>query len=160
MGAAIPLAASDFVEADPSFSPDGRWLAYSSNESGQLAVYVRPFPEPGGKFLVSVEGGANPEWSRSRSELFYMTPDRQLMVVAYRLKGDEFIPDKPRLWNATRLLPRFAGGGSYSLHPDGKRIVAARQSDVDSGRAQESVVFVFNFLDELRRLTSPTPTRR
>ena len=64
------------------FSPDGRWLAYFSNESGQQEVYVRPFPGPGGLQQISNDGGAFPAWSRTRPELFYRDFTTQQMMVA------------------------------------------------------------------------------
>jgi len=74
---------SRFSETEPMFSPDGRWLAYVSNESGRDEVYVRPFPGPDGKWQISTGGGSDPRWSRARHELFYGTPDHRIMVVSY-----------------------------------------------------------------------------
>jgi hypothetical protein len=68
-----PFLNSPFNEEYPAFSPDGRWLAYASNESGNTEVYVRSFPSPGGKWQVSTGGGGFPKWSRSSKELFYRT---------------------------------------------------------------------------------------
>ena len=69
---------SPFQETEPMFSPDGRWLAYVSNESGRNEVYVRPFPGPGGKWQVSADGGGTPTWSRARPELLYGTLSGQI----------------------------------------------------------------------------------
>src|SRR4029453_8678885 len=68
-----------FAEDQPMFSPDGRWLAYASTESGQYEVYVRPFPGPGGKWQISTNGGVYPTWSRTRHELLYRN-GQQIMV--------------------------------------------------------------------------------
>ena len=76
---------SRFSEFAPMFSPDGRWLAYVSNESGRDEVYVRPFPGPGGTWQISTGGGSDPTWSRARHELFYGTPDHRVMVASYIL---------------------------------------------------------------------------
>src|SRR5262249_48758082 len=62
------------AEREPMFSPDGRWIAYYSDESGNYEVYVRPFPGPGGKWQISTTGGTYPVWSRTRHELLYRTP--------------------------------------------------------------------------------------
>ena len=70
------------------FSPDGRWLAYESNESGQFEVYVQPFAEGGGKWQVSSAGGAQPRWSRDGKELYYVAPDARLMAVPIRPSTD------------------------------------------------------------------------
>ena len=83
-------------EFEPMFSPDGRWIAYQSNESGRLEVYVRPFPGPGGQWLVSTDGGTYPTWSRTRHEIFYASPDNRLMVASYGVEGDSFKADTDR----------------------------------------------------------------
>ena len=79
-----------FIEQEPMFSPDGRWIAYYSNESGRNEVYVRPFPEPGGKWQISTDGGVSPIWSRMRGEIFYGAPEQRLMVATYTVEGDSF----------------------------------------------------------------------
>jgi Tol biopolymer transport system component len=77
-----------FDEIEGQLSPDGRWLAYASNESGRYDIYVRTFPESGGKWQVSVAGGAQPRWRRDGHELFYVAPDGRLMVVPVGLVAD------------------------------------------------------------------------
>jgi Tol biopolymer transport system component len=77
-----------------SFSPDGRWLAYSSNESGTYQVYFRAFPDKDGKWQISNSGGAYPMWSRNARELFFDTLDNHIMVAEYTVKGDSFVADK------------------------------------------------------------------
>jgi hypothetical protein len=99
------------------FSPDGRWLAYASDESGGNEVWVRPFPGQGTKWQISRGGaGIGTLWSRTRNELFYMTPGQQIMVVSYAVDHDVFLADQPQLWsdafhaasetNEHRLAPR------------------------------------------------------
>ena len=78
------------------FSPDGRWIAYQSNESGRAEVFVRPFPGPGGKWQISTGGGRFPRWSQKRHELFYLAPDNRIMVVSYTVDGDSFKADELR----------------------------------------------------------------
>jgi serine/threonine protein kinase/Tol biopolymer transport system component len=77
----FPYLHADFSEAQGRFSPDGKWVAYVSNESGKWEVYVQSFPVPGGKWQVSNSGGAQPQWRRDGSELFYISSDRKLMAV-------------------------------------------------------------------------------
>ena len=89
---------SPYDVTTPVFSPDGRWLAYASNESGNYEVYVRPFPGPGGQWQISTKGGRFPKWSRNGKELFYRAQDSKLMVVAYTASGDSFVAGKPQLW--------------------------------------------------------------
>ena len=81
----FPVVQTSFDESGGQFSPDGRWLAYVSNESGRYEIYVRPFPESGGKWQVSTGGGAQPRWRRDGRELFYVAPDNRLMAVPIRL---------------------------------------------------------------------------
>jgi serine/threonine-protein kinase len=86
-GPATAFLNSRFNEMHAAFSPNGRWLAYVSDESGKFEVFVRPFPGPGGKWQVSSGGGFYPTWSRKGSELFFETPDQRLMVVTYAEHG-------------------------------------------------------------------------
>ena len=143
---------SPAAEMEPVFSPDGRWLAYGSNESGRSEVYVRPFPGPGGKWQISTGGGTNAIWSRARRELFFETPDQRLMVVSYSVDGDSFRADKPRLWSDARFEVRTRLYRNVDLHPDGERFALATVPDAQSAPRQDKVVLVFNFFEELRRI--------
>ena len=141
-------------ELYPAFSPDGRWIAYRSNESGTDEVYVRAFPDKGGKWLVSNSGGVVPEWSRNGRELFYRTSDQHIMVVAYTVKGDVFVADKPRLWTEKRLADSPPNATqNLDIAPDGKRFVALMPAAAPDQNAQNHVIFLQNFADEVRRRT-------
>jgi serine/threonine-protein kinase len=137
-------------ELDPVFSPDGRWLAYSSSESGTSQIYVRAFPDKGGKWQISNSGGGRPMWSRSGHELFFETLDNRLMAAAYTVKGDSLVADKPRVWSDKQLGGSFK---NFDLAADGKRIAALMPATEAKGAqaAENHVVFLENFLDELRR---------
>ncbi|HEV2200624.1 MAG TPA: protein kinase [Bryobacteraceae bacterium] len=140
-----------FDEQNPSFSPDGRWLAYDSDESGTLQTYVRAFPDKGGKWQVSSGGGTFPKWSRDERELFFRNLDDQIMVASYSVTGDSFVADKPRLWSEKRLANQGTSG-TYDVAPDGKRIAALMPAEGQEGqKAQNHVIFLENFFDELRR---------
>jgi serine/threonine-protein kinase len=140
-----------FNERHPSFSPDGRWLAYDSDESGAFQIYVRAFPDKGGKWQVSNTGGEFPKWSRDGRELFFRNLDNQVMVASYSVKGDSFVADKPRLWSEKRLGVR-GNTPTYDVAPDGKRIAALMSADAPGQQqAQNHVIFLENFFDELRR---------
>ena len=139
-----------FLEANPAFSPDGRWLAYVSNESGVQEVYVRPSPGPGGRWQVSTGGGRFPVWSRDGRELFFQTLDWRVMAAAYTAKGDSFAAGKPRLWTETRL--RATGTfANYDLAPDGKRLAAIVADDANAEKPATHLTFLLHFFDELRR---------
>ena len=147
-----------FNERSPVFSPDGRWLAYSSDESGTYQVYVRTFPGApsglGGKWQVSNSGGVQPEWSRNGRELFFRTEDRRIMVASYTVKGDSFVADRPRVWSE-KPLANVGGMTSYDVAPDGKRIAAIMPAEgPEDQKAQDHVIFLQNFFDEVRRRTT------
>jgi Tol biopolymer transport system component len=145
-----PFVNTAFNEMQPAFSPDGHWLAYTSNESGKVEVYVRPFPGPGGKWQVSTGGGLMPKWSRNGKELFYRTPDSKIMVVTYTASGDSFHADKPQLWSPGQFTD-LGINNNFDLHPDGKRFAVLKTPGTEQAAAVSKVSFVFNFFDELRR---------
>jgi eukaryotic-like serine/threonine-protein kinase len=149
-----PFVNSAFNEREPAFSPDGRWLAYMSDESGTFEVYVRPFSGPGGKWQVSTGGGLYPKWSHNGKELFYRTADSKIMVVIYTASGDSFQADKPQLWSTGQFTERGLGLYNFDLHPDGKRF-AVLKAGTGQAPAVNKVSFVFNFFDEIRRKVPP-----
>jgi len=141
---------TSFSEQDPAFSPDGRWLAYSSTESGKNEVYVRAFPPPasgqGGKWQISNKGGDRPFWLRNGHELVYGSGSRR-MIVRYTVSGDTFVPDKPRMW--IEKLGKILDG---DMAADGKRmLVLTPVESAEPPKQEHEVVFLFNFFDELRR---------
>jgi serine/threonine-protein kinase len=144
-------------EVHPSFSPDGRWLAYDSDESGTLQVYVRAFPDKGGKWQASSGGGMFPVWSRDGRELFFCSLDNQIMVASYSVKGDSFAADKPRIWSEARLA-NLGLSPTYDVAPDGKRIAALMPAEgQEDQKAQSHIIFLQNFFDELRRRAPVQP---
>jgi Tol biopolymer transport system component len=149
-----PFANGPFNEAAPAFSPDGRWLAYHANESGNSEVYVQPFPGPGGKWQISTGGGVAPKWSRNGKELFYRTTDSKIMVVTYTASGDSFHADKPQLWSPGQFTDRGANY-NFDLHPDGKRFAVLKAPSTEPAPVVNKVSFIFNFFDEIRRKVPP-----
>jgi serine/threonine-protein kinase len=138
-------------ERHPAFSSDGRWLAYISNESGKFEVYVRAFPDKGGKWQISNAGGAYPVWSSNGHELFFRGDDNRIMVATYAAKADSFVPDKPRVWS-DKPLANPETIPNYDLAPDGKRIAALMPAETpETPQAQNHVIFLENFADELQR---------
>jgi serine/threonine-protein kinase len=148
-----PFLQTTFDERHGAFSPDGRWMAYDSNESGVYQVYVRAFPDKGGKWQISNNGGVYPVWSRNGRELFFRTEVNQIIVASYTVKGDSFVADKPRVWSEKRIVS-VGLLANYDLAPDGKRIVALMPTETAEGqKAQSHVIFLENFFDEVRRRT-------
>jgi serine/threonine-protein kinase len=133
----------------PVFSPDGRWIAYESDESGRQEVYVRPFGTAttvGGKWLISNGGGSSPVWSPNGKELLYKSGD-QVMSVSYTALKDSFVTEKPRTW-----LSALGGAVGFDLAPDGRRVAAVIPFGAkDAPKQEHTLVVVQNFLDELRR---------
>jgi len=142
-------------ERAPSFSPDGQWIAYRSDESGANQVYVRVFPDKGGKWQISNSGGTLPMWSRNGHELYFETLDNRVMASAYAVKGDSFVADKPRVWSEKQLGNTATVSRNADPAPDGKRIVALLPAETaERQKAQNHVIFLENFFDEVRRRTA------
>ena len=145
-------------ESAAAVSPDGRWLAYHSNETGTFEVYVRPFAGASagdrGKWQISSGGASSPRWVRGARELVYRTRDGRIMAASYTVAGDSFSAAKPRLWCEKPLLdPSTFTFQLFDLAPDGKRVIAVAAAA--GGEAQQKsatqVIFLQNYFDELRR---------
>jgi len=138
------------------FSPDGRWLAYVSDESGRLEVYVQPYPGPGGKWQVSTEGGDEPVWAANGRELFYRLGDKFMATVVE--SEPEFTVGKPRLLFEGRFAHDVAepGFASYGVTRDGQRFVMIQAGEQESAPRQIRVAI--HWLEELkRRVAAPGP---
>jgi len=140
----------------PRFSPDGRWIAYLSDESGSGEIYVRPFPaRSGSKWQISAGGGGYPVWSSNGHELFYESGDPGIiMAVDYTVEGDKFVPGKPRIWSERQFFS--AGSSNLDVAPDGKRFAVLALPETPGGdRGPVHVIMLLNFFDELRRRIPP-----
>jgi len=114
---------SEFTKANAQLSPDGRWMAYQSNESSRADVYVQSFPNPADKWKVSATGGAAPRWRGDSKELFYVGPDRKLMSVSVRTLGTKLELSSPvRLFD---ISPQsgFPLRAPYDVTRDGQRFL-------------------------------------
>lgn len=118
----MPYLQTEFDTFQAGFSPDGRWVAYTSNESKRYEVYVQPFPAGSGRWQISTEGGAQPQWSRSGRELFYLAPDRKLMAVPIR-SGAGFEPGSPRALFQTEVTGLVDARNHYVVAADGERFL-------------------------------------
>jgi len=151
LGKPEPLSRTSSFEGDPTFSRDGRWLAYRSNKTGATEVYVRPFPGPGAEALISTAGGRFPIWSDNGRELFFLSLDRRIMVASYTANKDSFTAGKPRVWSERRLADIPVS--PYDLAPDGKRFAVVLPADGNAEDEQTptgSITLLLNFFDELR----------
>lgn len=120
----FPIIQSNFRESQAKFSPDGRWIAYVSDESGTSQVYVQNFPNAGGKLMVSINGGFQPRWRRDGKELFYFGTDNKLMVVQVKTNGNDFQAGTPSpLFQATLIPPIPIGGSAGEVTHDGQRFL-------------------------------------
>lgn len=145
-----PFLRTPANEIYPAVSPDGRWIAYDSYESGSWEVYVRPFPGPGGKWQVSSSGGHLAVWSRNGRELFFQNLDNRIMVANYEAKNGSFVTGKPRLWSDQQLRD-VELNLSYDLAPDGKRFAIFPELKAPEEKGDVHITFLLNFFDELRR---------
>ena len=139
----IPFLNQSVTEDLASFSPDGKWLAYMSDESGAFEVYVRPYPGPGGKWQISADGGLEPRWSHDGRELFFRN-DRQ--ILAARIDpGRGFRAERPRV--VLEGLPAAQAQRTYALAPDRESILmiepVSRETD------PEKITIVTNWFSKL-----------
>jgi len=116
----VPYIQTEFDEGGGRFSPDGKWIVYASDESGRSEVYVRPFPGPGGKLLVSASGGSMPVWRRDGKEIFYLGVDRELMAARVNQNGSMLGIDVAHPLFQTNTESFFP---SYDASVDGQRFV-------------------------------------
>jgi eukaryotic-like serine/threonine-protein kinase len=143
----IRFAKTDRVESQPQFSPDGRWIAYTSGESKRNEVYVESFPAQGGKWLISSAGGSQPRWRRDGKELFYLSLDNNLMSVSLKIGRDSFEVAEPQMLFQTRLPNSGVSNFHYSVTPDGQRFII----DGALTATVRPITVVTNWLSMLKR---------
>jgi Tol biopolymer transport system component len=149
----VVVAATQANECTPVFSPDGRWIAYTSDESGQSEVYVRPFPDvKAGRWQVSVDGGAEPRWDPKGGELFYVDPKGALWSASYVAQKSFGVASRLQLFAAMegRTDPG-ACATRYDVSPRTGRFLLLRRLSPSLGA---TVVFVENFPGDLKRRMS------
>ena len=146
----VQTPASEFF---PEFSPDGKWLAYSSNESGRIQVYVQPYPGPGPRVQISTDGGSAPAWTSNGAEIVYIAPaGRQtsnVMAVAAKASATGFSVDTPRKLFEGRFSLTGPTRG-YDVTPDGRRFLMVQPRDAPPQPPVE-LVLVENWFEELKR---------
>jgi Tol biopolymer transport system component len=160
------LLDTDASETNPALSPDGRWMAYQSDESGRNEVYVRPFPDVNaGKQQASTDGGTRPLWSRNGKELFYYVgggtgpgTEPTIMTVPVQSVGRGLVLEKPVVAVQGPYAVPVNAGRHYDVSPDGKRFLLLKDVEgaADAGSRMVPIHVVLNWSDNLRRLV---PTR-
>ena len=144
-----PFLKSKALEGWPEYSPDGRWLAYASDETGRMEVWVRPFPGPGGRWQISKEGGREPIWSKDGRQLFYREAGR---VWAADVRTDDgFSAGKPRLLFEKTGFSRANAVRYWDLYPDGRGFLMVKKEEIEP-RPVTEMILVQNWFEELKRL--------
>jgi Tol biopolymer transport system component len=147
---AQPFIRTPSNESAPQFSPDGRWLAYVSDETGRSEIYVQPFPGRGGKSRISTEGGTEPVWNRNGRELFYRSDDR-MMAVDIPTQSS-FAAGKPRMLFMGPYLPTTNQGKfpNYDVSLDGQHFLMLKPSE-EAQAAPTQINVVLNWFQELKQ---------
>jgi hypothetical protein len=139
-----PFVQTPFNDTMGRFSPDGRWVAYQSGESGRNEVYVVPFPGPGGKWQVSTGGGQYPRWRRDGKELFFLAGANTVMSATVNGAGSAFeVGAVQRLFEAPLRTNGYLGFGSgyvYDVFPDGQRFLIDKLADEQAAPAPIQVI--------------------
>ena len=155
---AQPFLRTPFAEESARFSPDGRWLAYMSNESGRYEIYVQPYPGPGGKWQISTDGGTEPQWNRNGRELFYRSGENGTKLMAVEITTEaRFSAGKPKMlfegqYVLSAITRTSAMMRTYDVSPDGRRFLMIKE--IKEGERATSVTqinIVLNWTEELKQ---------
>ena len=145
-----PLVNTPFHDNNGEISPDGRWMAYESNESGRFEVYVRPFPAAqSAVYQISAEGGTVPVWSRDGRELFYLDADDAMVSVPVQIDAAFRAGSPVKLFDASLYSGR-SQSRTFDVSRDGKRFLMVRSTVGSSSTTPASMVVVLNWLQELK----------
>ena len=152
------LLDSEFSEERPAVSPDGQWLAYESDQSGQAEIYVRPFPNVNdGRWPISTDGGEEPQWGPEGRELFYLAPDN-LMVTQIETDPTFSWSTPERVFSTSGYAVPLNAAHRYDIEPDGRFLMLKpTTAETTDGDSSPEVIFVLNWFEELQRLV---PTGR
>jgi serine/threonine-protein kinase len=152
--AAVPLIAHpDFIEAAPEISPDGRWLSYTSNETGRGEVFLRPFPNVDStRIRVSANGGSAPLWAKNGREIFFVDGDRGLVAATFDPTSGTLLGQET-LFTIPADVLTVDGNNFYDVTADGDRLLMARIYAGEAGSDEEpQFILIQNFFEELKRL--------
>jgi serine/threonine-protein kinase len=146
-GRVVPLVHTKFTERNPAISIDGRWIAYESDESGNMQVYVRPFPDvDSGRWQVSQSGGTRPLWARNGRELFFLTRDQRLMSAPFTTSPSFELGNPTQVADLSGYA--VATVRNYDVSADGRRILVVAPADRG---ARPDINIVLNWVEELRK---------
>jgi Tol biopolymer transport system component len=146
-----PFAATRFTEMAPAFSPDGNWIAYQSDESGQDQIYAKPFHGIGAKIPISTEGGRAPIWSKDGSELFFRHGNTvQSVKISFTPKFTVSQPEQ--LFEGLYEPPSTGGSPYYDVSPDGTRFVMLQSIEAAT---QKQLQVVLNWDEEVKKAIKP-----
>jgi Tol biopolymer transport system component len=153
---AQPFLRTPYDDTAPKFSPDGKWLAYSSDESGRREIYVQPYPGPGGKWQISTDGGQEPVWNPKGGELFYRSGSKMMAVDVNQSRDSNgagasgFSAGKPRMLFEGPYLPTAASFPFYDVSPDGQRFLMLKPVESQTS-APTQIHVVLNWFEELKQ---------
>ena len=151
----LVVASAKFDERAPTLSPDGRWIAYQSDETGKSEIYVRPFPAAdGGRWQVSTAGGDEPLWSRGGSEIFFRASSGEMMTVPVTT-APAFSAGGPRPLFQAKSYARSLSYRAYDVSPDDRRFAMLRPISDSTTTPTNQVVFVDNWFEELKAKVTP-----
>jgi serine/threonine protein kinase len=145
-GKPTPFLASDFNEVQSTFSPTGKWVAYSSNESGQYEVYACRYPGCGSRVQISTDGGSQPTWRGDEKELFYIAPGGWMMSVPIDTSGGVLKPGTPARVTQVLLRPPRDEEREYDVSADGRRFLI---NSLPADKRSFPITVVVNWLSEL-----------
>jgi serine/threonine-protein kinase len=141
---------SPAFEVCPAFSPDGRWIAFGSNESGTWEIYVRAFPDNGSQVRVSSGGGRIPFFSHSGHELFYRTDDQRIMLATYAIEQGSFVVTSVKQWSSARLADTgVIANLDLDSHHD--RFIGLTQAGATTNDADHQATFIFGFIEQIKK---------
>ena len=152
----IPLVATLAQERFPALSPDGKWLAYSTDERGREEVYMQPFPNvSGGKWPVSDAGGSEPQWSHSGKELFFINAAGDMVAATISASPAFSVAARQVLFKPPTGVYRTISHQTYDVAPDDRRSLMIRgagasATDADTRGVPSNIVVVLNWIEELK----------
>ncbi len=148
-----PFLSSTADEINPSFSPDGKWLVYSSTQSGTFNIYVRPVSGAETSWQVSTQEGFLPEWSPNGKQIiFHSLQNDRLLAASYSINADVFVPGDVTPFAGTVAFPPDGSNTIYAFDPTGNRLAAVLETNDEPGiRRRPNYILILNFFEEIKR---------